>query len=99
MSEKKQLVTIQDILDCIYKSHGCNVSIYVESRNEGNAEGKILQFHHDAKDGKMYVNFYSLENVNTSDERIVQNILYDVIPYILTWCSLEPVYYDYKQVY
>jgi len=96
MTNKSQLITIQDILDCIDKSHRYKVSIYVESRDKGNAEGKILQFQHNETDGKMYVNFYSLENVNNPNKHIVQNILYDVVPYILTWCSMEPVYYDYK---
>lgn len=95
MPDKSQLITIQDILDCIDKSHQYKVSIYVEPRDKGNAEGKILQFQHNKTDGKMYVNFYSLGNVNDPNEHVVQNILYDVVPYILTWCSLELVYYDY----
>ena len=44
------------------------------------------------------VNSYPLDNVDDPNKYIVLNVLYDVIPCILTWCSIESVYYDYTKL-
>lgn len=98
MSEKIKLVTIQDLLDTIEKSLHYKVSFYIKPRNENNPDGKILDVYVDQTDGKIYTNSYPLDNVDDPNKYIVLNVLYDVIPCILTWCSIESVYYDYTKL-
>jgi len=96
MTNKKQLTTINEILQLNAKLfENSTLVFYIKSKNIQNKYGKILQMFMDREnDDTINVTAYSLEDVNKNNTYSEKSFIYDVLPNILAWCTIEPVFYE-----